>query len=115
MTVPFALHERLWPVKYIVLLLLGLSLGPIEIAVAATKVEPFKTTITLHLQRPWPFVAYAVALLTGGLFIERMFCRYLCPLGAALALPARIRVFDWLKRHKQCGAPCQLCATSCPV
>ncbi|GAA0594560.1 regulatory protein NosR [Craurococcus roseus] len=115
-TVPFALHERLWPAKYIVfLVLLGLSLGPIEAAVAAAEVEPFKTAITLHFQRPWPFVAYALALLTGGLFIERMFCRYLCPLGAALALPARIRVFDWLKRHKQCGAPCQLCARSCPV
>src|SRR5215212_368068 len=87
-TVPFALHERLWPAKYIVfLVLLGLSLGPIETAVAAAEVEPFKTAITLGFQRPWPFVAYALALLTGGLFIERMFCRYLCPLGAALALP----------------------------
>lgn len=115
-TVPFALHERLWPVKYIVLLvLLGLSLGPIETAVAAAEVEPFKTAITLGFQRSWPFVAYASALLAAGLFIERFFCRYLCPLGAALALPARMRIFEWLKRHKQCGAPCQLCAVSCPV
>jgi NosR/NirI family transcriptional regulator, nitrous oxide reductase regulator len=116
LTVPFALHERLWPVKYIVfLLLLGLSLGPVEAAIAAAEVEPFKTAITLHFQRPWPYVAYAAALLAGGLFVERAFCRYLCPLGAALALPARIRIFEWLKRHRQCGAPCQLCARSCPV
>jgi NosR/NirI family nitrous oxide reductase transcriptional regulator len=115
-TVPFALHERLWPVKYIIFLgLLGLSLGPIELAFAAAEVEPFKTAIILHFLRAWPFVAYALALLVGGLFIERMFCRYLCPLGAALALPARIRIFEWLKRHKQCGRPCQICARSCPV
>jgi NosR/NirI family transcriptional regulator, nitrous oxide reductase regulator len=115
-TVPFPLHERLWPAKYIVfLLLLGLSLGPTALAVAAAEVEPFKTAIILRFERTWPFIAYAAALLVGGLFIERMFCRYLCPLGAALALPARIRIFEWLKRHKQCGTPCQLCARSCPV
>ncbi|MGB5871448.1 MAG: 4Fe-4S binding protein, partial [Albidovulum sp.] len=55
------------------------------------------------------------ALLVIGLFIERFYCRYLCPLGAALAIPARIRMFDWLRRYKECGSPCQLCAIECPV
>ena len=50
-----------------------------------------------------------------GLFVERAFCRYLCPLGAAFAIPAKIRQFEWLKRHRQCGAPCQICAVDCPV
>ena len=45
----------------------------------------------------------------------RPFCRYLCPLGAALAIPARLRMFDWLKRRWQCGNPCQSCSHSCPV
>ena len=58
---------------------------------------------------------FAVALLVAGLFIERFYCRYLCPLGAALAIPARLRVFDWLRRHKECGSPCQRCARECPV
>ena len=31
------------------------------------------------------------------------------------AIPAKIRQFDWLKRHRQCGAPCQICAVDCPV
>jgi ferredoxin len=50
-----------------------------------------------------------------GLFVERAFCRYLCPLAAAFAIPAKIRQFEWLKRHRQCGAPCQICAVDCPV
>ena len=65
--------------------------------------------------REWPFVVYAVALLLAGLFIERFFCRYLCPLGAALAIPARMRMFEWLKRRPQCGRECGICFQRCPV
>jgi NosR/NirI family nitrous oxide reductase transcriptional regulator len=50
-----------------------------------------------------------------GLFVERFYCRYLCPLGAALAIPARMRMFDWLRRYRDCGSPCQTCANECPV
>ena len=58
---------------------------------------------------------FIAALLAAGLFVERFYCRYLCPLGAALAIPARIRMFDWLKRYPECGRPCQTCANECMV
>lgn len=114
--VPFALHERLWPIKYIVFLgLFAVSLGAIDMAHAGAEVEPFKTAIVLRFMREWPFVLYVAVLLGAGLFVERAFCRYLCPLGAALAIPARIRMFEWLKRRWQCGRQCNICATKCPV
>jgi NosR/NirI family nitrous oxide reductase transcriptional regulator len=115
-TLPWGLHERLWPVKYMIFLgLFGVSLMSIEQAESYAEVEPFKTAIVLKFVRAWPFVAYALALLAAGLFVERFYCRYLCPLGAALAIPARMRMFDWLKRYKECGNPCQSCANQCPV
>lgn len=115
-TLPWGLHERLWPLKYMIFLgLFGVSLMSIEQAEHLAEVEPFKTAIILKFVRAWPFVAYAVALLAAGLFVERFYCRYLCPLGAALAIPARLRMFDWLKRYKECGSPCQSCANECPV
>lgn len=115
-TLPWGLNERLWPVKYMIFLgLFGVSLMSIEQAEAYAEVEPFKTAIVLKFVRAWPFVAYALALLAAGLFVERFYCRYLCPLGAALAIPARIRMFDWLKRYRECGNPCQSCANQCPV
>jgi NosR/NirI family transcriptional regulator, nitrous oxide reductase regulator len=115
-TLPWGLHERLWPVKYMIFLgLFGVSLMSIEQAEHLAEVEPFKTAIVLKFVRAWPFVAYALALLAAGLFVERFYCRYLCPLGAALAIPARMRMFDWLKRYKECGNPCQSCANQCPV
>ncbi|MGX4804771.1 4Fe-4S binding protein [Bradyrhizobium guangdongense] len=115
-TVPWGLHERLWPVKYIVFLgLFGLSLYSVDMAERFAEIEPFKTAIILKFARQWPFVLYAVALLVIGLFIERFFCRYLCPLGAALAIPGRMRTFEWLRRWQECGSPCQRCAKECPV
>nr|WP_244470643.1 NosR/NirI family protein [Microvirga massiliensis] len=115
-TVPWGLHERLWPIKYIIFLgLFGLSLYSVALAEILAEVEPFKTAIILKFVRDWPFVIYALTLLAVGLFIERFFCRYLCPLGAALAIPGRIRMFEWLKRWPECGSPCQRCAKECPV
>ena len=114
--VPFGIHQRLWPLKYMIFLVIfGLSLYYFAFAEEAAEAEPFKTAIVLRFVRDWPFVLYAVALLAAGLFIERFFCRYLCPLGAALAIPARLRMFDWLKRYRECGNPCQRCAGECPV
>ncbi len=113
---PWGLHERLWPVKYIIFLgLFGLSLYSVALAEVFAEVEPFKTSIILKFSREWPFVIYALTLLTAGLFIERFYCRYMCPLGAALAIPGRIRMFEWLKRWPDCGSPCQRCAKECPV
>lgn len=115
-TVPWGLHERLWPLKYLLFLVLfGLSLHSLSMAERLAEIEPFKTTIILKFMRDWPYVVFAVALLIPCLFIERFYCRYLCPLGAALAIPARLHMFIWLKRYRQCGNPCQVCHNECMV
>lgn len=114
--VPFAVHERLWAIKYIVLLVLfGISLESMMMAEKAAEVEPFKTAITLKFDRQWWFVVYAVALLVVNIFTRKVYCRYICPLGAGLAITGRFRLFDWLKRRKECGNPCQICANECEV
>jgi NosR/NirI family nitrous oxide reductase transcriptional regulator len=113
---PFGLHQRLWPIKYIIFLgLFGVSLGSLATAEKLAEIEPFKTAIILHFMRDWWFVLLAIVLLAPGLFIERFYCRYMCPLGGALAIPARIRMFDWLRRYRECGSPCQRCGNECPV
>ncbi len=115
-TVPWAVHERLWPLKYVIFLgLFGVSIYSLALGEQLAEIEPFKTAIVLRFVRDWPFVVFALALLGAGLFIERFFCRYLCPLGGALAIPGRLRMFDWLKRYRECGNPCQRCAKECPV
>ena len=115
-TVPERLQQRLWGIKYVLAIgLLAAAAVFLQAADAGAEVEPFKTAISLHFQRAWPFVAYAVVLLGIGLFVERAFCRYLCPLGALLALAGRVQLLNWLDRRPQCGSPCQLCAISCSI
>ena len=113
---PWAVHERLVALKYLIFLaLFGVSLHSLALAERLAEIEPFKTAVIMKFDRAWPFVAFAAALLGIGLFIERFYCRYLCGLGAALAIPARIRTFEWLKRYRQCGNPCQRCGNECMV
>lgn len=114
--VPHALHERLWMIKYTLFVaILALSFYSMDLALRLAEAEPFKTAISMRMMRAWPFVAFVLALLLAGLFIERFYCRYLCPLGAALAIPAKLKIFDWLHRRPQCGRECRLCETKCTV
>ncbi|MFO1184972.1 MAG: 4Fe-4S binding protein [Bauldia sp.] len=113
---PDWLNRKLWLVKYVMAgLVLTLIFLPPEASAVANEVEPFKTAITSKFIREWPYVLYAGALLAMGLFTERAYCRYLCPLGGTLAFLDRLHLVDMLKRRPECGKPCQLCAHSCPV
>ncbi|MCC7183564.1 MAG: 4Fe-4S binding protein, partial [Rhodocyclaceae bacterium] len=113
---PQIVHERLLAVKYVIaIMLFGISLGSLEQAARFAEIEPFKTAITLRFDRPWPYVAWAGTLIVVAAFMRKFYCRYLCPLGAALTFPGRFRIFDWLRRRKECGRPCQTCASECEV
>ncbi len=112
--VPPRLDRALRQVKYVVLAgILGAAAVGSPLADSFSEIEPFKTAITLTFVRSWPFVAYAVGLLVLNLFVYKGFCRYLCPLGASLALLGRVRMLDWIPRRAECGSPCQLCKVRC--
>ncbi|MGA9547194.1 MAG: 4Fe-4S binding protein, partial [Rhodomicrobium sp.] len=59
------------------------------------------------------FVAYAGLLLAAAMVMFKPYCRFLCPLGAALAAGGRARLLDWIRRRPECGTPCKLCAHCC--
>jgi NosR/NirI family nitrous oxide reductase transcriptional regulator len=109
-------HRILWPLKYVSLAVVAVaSLYGLQTMAVAAEIEPFKTVISLRMERAWPFLVYALVLLVVGLFVERAFCRFLCPLGAVMAIGGKLRWFMPLKRRPECGSPCQLCAKRCPI
>jgi NosR/NirI family nitrous oxide reductase transcriptional regulator len=113
---PYVVHERLWALKYIILIaLFGVSLQSLADAERMAEIEPFKTAVLLQFQREWPFVVYAVGLLLVSIVNRKFYCKYLCPLGAALVIPAQNRLFNWVRRRNECGKPCQVCANECEV
>jgi len=113
---PQMVHERLWAIKYFILIaLVGLSLDSMVNAARLAEVEPFKTTFILRFAREPAFVVYALALLAISAFNSKFYCKYICPLGAGLSFITRFRIFDWLRRRPECGKPCQACAHQCQI
>jgi NosR/NirI family transcriptional regulator, nitrous oxide reductase regulator len=116
LTIPIALHERLVAVKYLVFLgLVMASFLSWDLAMTGAEIEPFKAAIILRFMTEWPMVAYALGLVAASLFVERFYCRFACPLGGGLAILGRVRMFNWLRRHPECGARCRVCESVCPV
>jgi NosR/NirI family nitrous oxide reductase transcriptional regulator len=111
--VPMALHNWLKWVKYAVFFgLLAVSVFSMGLAEKLAEVEPFKTTFLVGMfNRSWPYALFAAGLLALSIFTERPFCKYLCPLGAALAMPTTFRWFG-LKRKQECDT-CHACAKGC--
>ena len=67
------------------------------------------------LTEGWFIAAGLLALiLIGSFFIERFFCRYLCPVGAYFSLISRFRPFAIRKTRKNCGK-CRLCTAKCSM
>lgn len=109
-----ALDAKLKWVKYIILIALMVSLyvAP-PMAELLVEIEPFKTAISLYFVRDWPYVLWALFCLTLSIFIYRGYCRYICPLGAALAAMGFLRFWSWIPRRNECGTPCQSCRHRC--
>lgn len=53
-------------------------------------------------------------IMIGNFFVERFFCRYICPLGAIFAILSYFRLYRIKKPGNKCGA-CQLCTRKCSM
>jgi NosR/NirI family transcriptional regulator, nitrous oxide reductase regulator len=108
------LDVHLRKLKYVSLaVIIAAAASQSAMAEKLAEVEPFKTSITLYFVRSAPFVIYALVLLGLNLFVYKAFCRYLCPLGALMAIGGKLRILDWIPRRAACGSPCQLCKVKC--
>ena len=114
---PWGLHERLWPIKYMIFLVLfGLSLYSLADAERWSEVEPFKTAIILHFVREWWFVLFAVALLAAGLVHRALLLPLSVPAGCGAGdSRAACGCSTGCGATGECGNPCQRCANECPV
>ncbi len=106
-------HDRLKWLKYLVFFgLLAVSMLSMGLAEKLAEIEPFKTTFLVGISnRAWPYGLFVAAILGMSIFIERPYCKYVCPLGASLAMPSTFRWFG-LKRKQDCNS-CKACAVGC--
>ncbi|MBU3075488.1 4Fe-4S binding protein [Clostridium estertheticum] len=59
-------------------------------------------------------VALLLLITIGALFVERFFCRYLCPLGAVFNILSKIGILKIKKPTDKCGK-CRLCTNNCSM
>ncbi len=110
---PERYHLKLRYFRYVVLAVLVVTfLYSTEIGEKLAEIEPFKTTFFVE---PWTrsigFIIWWLLLLGLSLVWFRPFCRYVCPLGAGLALPSSFRISGPYRR--QFCDSCKICTKGC--
>ena len=108
---PRAVHERALLVKY---LILALILAPVLVGSSITifqYFEPFGTVF--YWSSSVLLWTIAGGILVASAIVPRFYCRYACPLGAALALGSLVAPFR-IRRVEQCDF-CKVCEQKCPT
>lgn len=57
---------------------------------------------------------FLILITIGAAFVERFFCRYLCPLGAVFAIISKIGIVKINKPKDECGK-CRACTINCSM
>ncbi|MCB2294443.1 FMN-binding protein [Clostridium algoriphilum] len=105
-------------VKYIVLLLLIVVVWTMGSTILETT-SPWDAFAQIS-DFPQVLSDYSIGFIllllitVGAFFVERFFCRYLCPLGAVFNIFSRIGILKIKKSSDKCGK-CKLCTNSCSM
>ena len=111
MKVPQGIHDKAIYLKYAILaFILGAALFANNVAVFQY-FEPFGTLF--FMSGSAVLFAILAAILLACVLIPRFYCRYICPLGAALGVVSLVSPFR-IKRVPQCGV-CTVCEHACPT
>lgn len=89
-TIPEAWERRLRWLRYVVLAAI-IFFTIREVKLVFDSYDPYRTIYSLHwiFQASWEdWLGYSIALvvLAGSFFMERFWCRFLCPLGAVVGV-----------------------------
>ncbi|SEW04629.1 FMN-binding protein [[Clostridium] fimetarium] len=55
---------------------------------------------------------FFILIIIASVFVERFFCRYLCPMGAVFAITSKLRIGKIKKPTDKCGK-CRICTNNC--
>ncbi len=110
---PEWIHAKARWLRYGVLALLVVTfLWSSELGERMAEIEPFKSTFyVMPWTRPVGYLLWWLLLIALSTVWYRPFCRYLCPLGAALALPSSLRGSGPYRRNF--CSHCKICTRGC--
>jgi uncharacterized protein with FMN-binding domain len=108
--------------KYVVLAFLVIFAWTLQLSFLDSSVSPWTVFGLYSSFGNWPSITtwftaggvLLIAIMIGSFFVERFFCRYLCPLGGIYAIFSKMRFFQIRKNRKNCGS-CKLCSAKCSM
>lgn len=104
-------HDRAALVKYAIL---ALVLAPALLGARLSLFQYFEPFGTVFFwSRSVLLWTIAITILAASAVVPRFYCRYACPLGAALALGSLLSPFR-IRRVEQCKV-CKVCEQGCPT
>ena len=111
LAVPQAIHDKALTIKYAILALLVVTSLTFSDLSLFQYFEPFGTIF--YFSRSMLLLAILAVFIVASMFVSRFYCRYACPLGAALGVTSFLSPFR-IKRVQQCEV-CKVCENSCPT
>ena len=105
---PERIERRAAPVKYVLLAAVVLYFLVTRNLLVYRYVEPFWMFSLRGTRGMW--IGLAVLLL-ATVFVRNLYCRFLCPVGAALGILSNLTVFR-IKRWSECNT-CTICEKTC--
>jgi polyferredoxin len=76
--------------------------------------DPYAALISLPSGIIWPAFAILIAVIVLGFFVERPWCRYLCPLSPVIGLFGKLAPVKIERTGTFCKG-CNICEVKCPV
>lgn len=115
--VPNSLESKLKYLRYVVLVL-TFALTATASVTLLEALNPYHAFLTVFNRKFTTlgiigFVMLAIVVITS-LFIQRPWCKYLCPYGAFLGLFNKVKVFR-VVRNKETCVGCRKCSKECPM
>ena len=107
--IPVALERRAARIKYgLLAAVMVYYIGTHDLASPVQYAEPFWMFTLFGTTPMW--IGLAV-LLVATVFVRNLYCRFLCPVGAALGIISNLTVFK-IKRWSECNS-CKICEKTC--
>jgi len=117
LTVPAGIDRPARWLKYLVLL----GIVAFSVALGGLVIRPYDPWVAWqHLSSDEVLTEFGVGLavlvlsLVGSAAYERVFCKYICPMGAFLGLLSKVGYFR-VKRNERTCIGCSACTKACPV
>lgn len=112
--IPIKLDRKLRYLRYVVLALI-VYYGSVTMKLVFSDYDPFYALFNFYSSEvAVSGIIILLVVLVASLFIERPWCKYLCPFGVILGIFNKFRIFK-LVRNKNTCISCSKCDKACPM